>query len=102
VINIGSLLRVDQRDGRGRYTATWWEWDCGIREGKEIIVGITDREGKEPNKEKRERKRKVVDKRGHLDNGVSGGSRSKHPPGLEDVVPETQVERQEESQMEEI
>lgn len=102
VINTGSLLRVDQGDGRGRYTAAWWEWDCGMREGKEVVVEITDREGKEPTKEKRERKRKTVDKRGHAENGVSGGNEDKHPSALEDVVPETQVEPQEANQMEEI
>src|SRR5271170_402770 len=63
VINTGSLLRVDQGDGRGRYTAAWWEWDCGTREGKEIIIGITERPEREAVvKEKKERKKKIVEK----------------------------------------
>ena len=64
VINTGSLLRVDQGAGRGRYTAAWWEWDCGNREGKEIVVGISERAEREPAKEKKDRKRKIVDKNG--------------------------------------
>jgi hypothetical protein len=92
VINTGSLLRVDQGDGRGRYTAAWWEWDCGVREGKEIIVGITDRAEKEPAKEKKERKRKVGG-----ENGITGRKVSKV---LEDVILENIEMQVEESQVE--
>lgn len=56
VINTGTLLRVDQGDGRGRYAGAWWEWDCGSREGREVVVGIVDRE-KEVGKEKERRKK---------------------------------------------
>ena len=86
VINTGSLLRVDQGDGRGRYTSAWWEWDCGVREGKEVIVGITERvNNRDPVKEKKERKRKVV-KNGRVDSGPRDSR------NLDDVMAETQVD----------
>jgi len=59
VINIGSLLKVEAEGQRGRYAASWWEWDCGVREGREIRVALTDREeGSLGRLDKRERKRK--------------------------------------------
>jgi hypothetical protein len=63
VINTGALLRVDQGDGRGRYAGAWWEWNCGSREGREVVVGIVDRE-KEVGKEKKERRKKGGEKSG--------------------------------------
>ena len=99
MINTGSLLRVDQGDGRGRYTASWWEWDCGVREGKEIIVGVSERAEKEMVKEKKEKKRRI-EKIAGLENG------RKESRIVEDVVLETQethvTETQLESQMEDI
>ena len=60
VINVGSLLRVESTGQRGRYAGSWWEWDCGLREGKEVSVGLMDREqGALGKLDKRERKRKV-------------------------------------------
>ena len=101
VINTGSLLRVDQGDGgRGRYTAAWWEWDCGMREGSEVVVGITERQSKDgaATKEKKERKRKVVEKIVRDDSGVRGGPSLGKDDRSSRVVLETQVE---ESQLEE-
>lgn len=93
VINTGAMLRVDQGDGRGRYTSAWWEWDCRNREGREIVVGIADRE-EGPRKEKKENKRRVVEQLGlseMLDN-----SRARHGArdelDLEEPIPETQAE----------
>ena len=101
VINTGSLLRVDQGDGgRGRYTAAWWEWDCGMREGSEVVVGITERQPRETAgaKEKKERKRKVVEKNVREESGVRGGTSLGKDDWSSRVVLETQVE--EESQVE--
>ena len=107
VINTGSLLRVDQREGRGRYTAAWWEWDCGNREGKEIVVGINERVEREPAKEKKERKRKVVEKNGQLENAQSDNRRlelgRKNDRMLEEVEFETQIEETDvENQMKDV
>ena len=95
MINTGSMLRVDQGDGRGRYTGAWWEWDCRNREGKEIVVGLTDRE-EGLRKEKKERKRKVVEKYGL--SGIpekSGGYDEKDEQELEEPIPETQAQLEE-------
>jgi hypothetical protein len=62
VINTGSFLRVEQMEGRGWYTGAWWEWDCGSREGREIIVGIMEREDIQRANEKKERKKRSVEK----------------------------------------
>ena len=99
VINTGTMLRVDQGDGRGRYTSAWWEWDCRNREGREIVVGITDRE-EGPRKEKKERKRRVVEQSGLTEIAEKSGSRHgpRDEPELEEPIPETQAE---ESQLEE-
>ena len=98
VINTGSMLRVDQGDGRGRYTGAWWEWDCRNREGREVVVGITDRE-ETLRKEKKERKRKVVEKSGVPQMAEKrGGNDERDEPDLEEPIPETQAE---ESQLEE-
>lgn len=105
VINIGSLLRVDQGEGRGRYTATWWEWDCGNREGKEIVVGVSERVPKEPAKEKKERRRKIVEKNGenaHLDKKRFEIGR-KDDRMLDEAELETQIEESKlANQMEEV
>ena len=102
VINAGSTLRVDQGEGRGRYTAAWWEWDCGNREGKEIVVGISERVEREAAKEKKERKRKVMEKNVQLGNRRLDNGRTVDQM-LEEVELETQVEDgQVENQMEEI
>ena len=89
MINTGSLLRVDRGDGRGRYAAAWWEWDCGLREGSEIVAGITERQQKKPAvKEKKERRRNALE-RNVNDDGEGGsilGDQSSR------VVPDTQVE----------
>jgi len=78
VINIGSMLRVDKGDGRGRYTAAWWEWDCGTREGQEVMVNVTEKpdqqhESEDGNvtREKRERKKRNVEK-GLKIGGIAG------------------------------
>jgi hypothetical protein len=102
VINTGTLLRVDQGDGRGRYAGAWWEWDCGLREGREVIIGITDKEEKERVKEKKERKKKVVEKAG-TDNYEKWGAPPDRPTtskttNAENPIPETQ-ENVEDSQM---
>lgn len=110
VINTGSLLRVDQGDGRGRYTAAWWEWDCGSREGNEIVVGIAERQHKDTAavaKEKKERKRTVVEKNvREEETGVRGPSLGKDDRRsrvvLETQVEESQVDDQVETQMEDI
>ena len=84
VINTGSFLRVEQMEGRGRYTGAWWEWDCGSREGKEIIVGIMEREDIQPGKEKERKKRSVEKPKG------SGGNKG---IGLfKETIEETQLE----------
>jgi hypothetical protein len=90
VINIGAFFRVDRGDGRGRYTAAWWEWDCGNREAKEVLVGITEREESEAGKEKKERKRKAVEKERikgprNVDSQLQGEN-------LDEVIIETQIE----------
>ena len=61
------MLRVDKGDGRGRYTAAWWEWDCGTREGKEVVVSVTEKPDQQHGygdanvtREKRERKKRNV------------------------------------------
>jgi hypothetical protein len=73
VINTGALLRVEQTEGRGRYAGAWWEWDCGLREGREVVVGITERENTQGSKEKKERKKRVAvsGKPGRSDGGNS-------------------------------
>jgi hypothetical protein len=60
------MLRVDKGDGRGRYTAGWWEWDCGAREGRELVVGMTEKPDREEGAatEKRERKKRGGQKTG--------------------------------------
>jgi hypothetical protein len=60
------MLRVDKGDGRGRYTAGWWEWDCGTREGRELVVGMTEKSDKEDpaGAEKRERRKRGAPKAG--------------------------------------
>ena len=40
VLNIAGLVNVRKQG----YVGSWWEWDCGKREGREIIVEIRDRE----------------------------------------------------------
>jgi len=109
VINTGSLLRVDQGDGRGRYTAAWWEWDCGLREGNEIVIGITERQNKDTAamaKETKERKRKIVEKNVREDIGVKGPSLGNDDRRsrvvLETQVEESQIEGQNETQMDDI
>ena len=96
VINTGSMLRVEQGDGRGRYAGAWWEWDCGVREGREVIVGITEREDRLGGKEKMGRKKKVVDNVGRIEDvGMNDLA------VVEQAIPDTQVEEsQKESQME--
>lgn len=93
VINTGSILRVDQGDGRGRYTGVWWEWDCRNREGREVVVGITDREMASSGKGKKEKKRKVVERSGLVEIAEkSGGNDKRDETNLEELVTETQGE----------
>lgn len=103
VINTGSLLRVDQGEGRGRYTAAWWEWDCGNREGKEIVVGISERVEREPVKEKKDRKRRVVERNGQQENAQSRLEIGRKDDRMLEVESETQIEESEfENQMKEV
>jgi len=77
VINVGSLLKIEAEGMRGRYAASWWEWDCGVREGREVSVALTDREesGGLVRLEKKERKRKGVRMEGseRMDRGDGRG-----------------------------
>jgi hypothetical protein len=94
VINTGSFLRMEQMEGRGRYTAAWWEWDCGSREGKEISVGTVEREDTQRGKERKEGKKRSVEK--PRQSGGNKGSRlvkeTIEETQLEGVADETQVE----------
>lgn len=98
VINTGAMLRVDQGDGngRGRYTGAWWEWDCRSREGREVVVGITEREeGSRKQKGKKERRRKVVEKAALAgavakNDGIDERDEGDEPE-LEEPIPETQA-----------
>jgi hypothetical protein len=63
------MLRVDEGNGRGRYTAAWWEWDCGAREATEVVIGVKEKVDKHEvgnvtGGERRERKKRNVDKGG--------------------------------------
>ena len=71
-----------------------------MREGSEVVVGITERQPRETAgaKEKKERKRKVVEKNVREENGVRGGTSLGKDDRSSRVVLETQVE--EESQVE--
>jgi hypothetical protein len=90
VINTGTILRVDQGDGRGRYAGAWWEWDCGLREANEVVVGIVEREEKERGKEKKERKKKNVDKvNGAIWEKMGAADSTEKAKSVEDVLNET-------------
>jgi hypothetical protein len=71
-----------------------------MREGSEVVVGITERQPRETAgaKEKKERKRKVVEKNVRDESGVRGGTSLGKDDWSSRVVLETQVE--EESQVE--
>lgn len=94
VINTGALLRVEQTEGRGRYAGAWWEWDCGLREGREVVVGITEREDNQRGKEKKERKKKVAEKPGKSNGNkdIRGAMTMVEETQVEEDVEETQVE----------
>ena len=117
VINTGRMLRVEAKeDGRARYSACWWEWDCGVREGREMVVGITAREERRPEKEKekRERKKRVVEKNGLLQAAVTNRTDVREDERIpernveedtqvmEMTISETRLEMHDESQMEDV
>lgn len=93
MINTGSMLRVDQGDGRGRYTATCWEWDCGMREGKEVVMEITDREERGVEREKK--KKRVVEKSVRSENAHVGGNSepTEEISQIEDIQGDSQMEK---------
>jgi hypothetical protein len=90
VINVGTILRIEQTDGqRARFAAAWWEWDCGLREGRDVTLGLTDR-GERRKVEKKERRKKVIE-RTALQEIVEDVAMGEEAEEETQVIPETQV-----------